>query len=172
MSAFSLTGSVRTCTVDQGWANKVQSDRFQNPNSLVCPVWNGMDTYGRYVNPDSFYTKSAGCYSADDRVLVENNQRPKYFEYVALDASGINDENYNTQNAALNKIALDDTLKKITGSIGLGNYNGTVTTGCHRTYGSDPLDVLNVQARQQHIENFANMANAKREHINNASRTK
>ncbi len=90
--SLSLQGSVRTCKVDQAWANKVQSDRFENPNLLVCPIWDGMDQYGRYVNPDSFYTKTAGCSSAEDRVYVENDQRPKYFEYVTLDAAGINDE--------------------------------------------------------------------------------
>lgn len=90
--SLSLQGSVRTCKVDQGWANKVQSDRFENPNLLVCPIWDGMDQYGRYVNPDSFYTKAPGCSSAEDRVYVENDQRPKYFEYVTLDAAGINDE--------------------------------------------------------------------------------
>lgn len=106
--SLSLQGSVRTCKVDQGWANKVQSDRFENPNLLVCPIWDGMDQYGRYVNPDSFYTKAAGCSSAEDRVYVENDQRPKYFEYVTLDAAGINDEiknsdgNLHVINSAIN----------------------------------------------------------------------
>lgn len=90
--SLSLQGSVRTCKVDQAWANKVQSDRFENPNLLLCPIWDGQDMYGRYVNPDSFYTKAPGCASAEDRVFVENDQRPKYFEYVSLDAAGLNNE--------------------------------------------------------------------------------
>ena len=72
MSALSLEASIRTCKVDTGWANKMESDRFLNPNLMVCPVWNGFDTAGRMVAPDSFWTKNAGCNSAEDRVVVEN----------------------------------------------------------------------------------------------------
>ena len=88
--SISLLGSINVCKVNTGWANKIQSDRFENPNNMLCPLWNGQDTYGRFVSPDSFYTKAAGCASAEDRVLVENFQRPKYMEFVALDAAGFN----------------------------------------------------------------------------------
>ena len=87
--SISLESAIRTCKVDTGWSNKVQSDRFLNPNNMVCPVWNGLDTSGRYVTPDSFYTKNAGCNSALDRVYVENNQRPQYMEYINLSANGL-----------------------------------------------------------------------------------
>ena len=87
--SISLESAIRTCKVDTGWANKVESDRFLNPNNMVCPVWNGVDTTGRRVSPDSFYTKNAGCNSAEDRVVVENNLRPQYAEYINLSANGI-----------------------------------------------------------------------------------
>ena len=90
MSSISLEASIRTCKVDTAYANKVQSDRFLNPENMVCPVWNGMDSAGRSVCPDSFVTKRAGCNSAEDRVVVENNQRPQYAEYINLSAQGIN----------------------------------------------------------------------------------
>ena len=32
MSLISLEGSVRTCKVNTAWANRIQSDRFENPN--------------------------------------------------------------------------------------------------------------------------------------------
>lgn len=86
---MSLEGSIRTCRVDSSWANKLQSDRFMNPNEMLCPVWGGVDTSGRAVCSDSFYTKTPGCSSAADRVLVENALRPQYIEYVTLDAQGI-----------------------------------------------------------------------------------
>ena len=86
---LSLNGALRTCKVNTGWANRLQSDRFENPNLMVCPTWNGMDNAGRPVTADSFNTKRAGCNSADDRVSVENNLRPQYMEYISLDASGI-----------------------------------------------------------------------------------
>ena len=85
---FSLTGAVQTCSVNTGWANKLWSDRYENPDNTLCPVWNGLDTFGRIVAFDSFYTKAPGCQSAEDRVVVENQQRPRYFEFVTLDAQG------------------------------------------------------------------------------------
>jgi hypothetical protein len=94
MSSLSLEAAIRTCKVDSGWANRVQSDRFLNPTNMVCPVWNGMDTAGREVCPDSFVTKTAGCNSAEDRVLVENDQRPQYMEYVNLSAQGFGSDLY------------------------------------------------------------------------------
>lgn len=83
-----LLGTVSGVVVNTGYANKLWSDRYENPNNTLCPLWNGLDQYGRVVCPDSYYTKSPGCESALDRVVVENNQRPQYFEYIALDASG------------------------------------------------------------------------------------
>ena len=85
---ISLQGSLQTCKVNTGYANKIQSDRFENPDNLLCPIWNGKDNFGRVVCYDSYVTKSAGCSSALDRVVVENVLRPQYIEYVALDASG------------------------------------------------------------------------------------
>jgi hypothetical protein len=89
MANISLESSIRTCKVDTSWANKLESDRFLNPNMMVCPTWNGHDTAGRPVCFDSFMTKRAGCHSAADRITVENAQRPQYIEYVNLDAGGI-----------------------------------------------------------------------------------
>ena len=85
---ISLQGSLQTCKVNTGYANKIQSDRYENPNNLLCHVWNGHDHAGRAVSFDSFYTKAPGCSSSLDRVVVENYLRPTYVDYVALDAQG------------------------------------------------------------------------------------
>lgn len=69
--SISLLGSINVCKVNTGYADKIQSDRFENPDAMTCPLWNGQDSFGRYVHPDSFYTKNGGCNSADDRVSVE-----------------------------------------------------------------------------------------------------
>ena len=58
MASISLEAAIRTCKVDTAYANKVQSDRFLSPSLLMCPVWNGVDTTGRQVCPDSFYNNS------------------------------------------------------------------------------------------------------------------
>jgi hypothetical protein len=88
MSNLSLEASVRTCKVNTGWANRIQSDRFTNTNLLMCPVWNQRDLTGRKVCEDSFWTKREGCNSPLDRINVENDQRPQYSEYITLDTSG------------------------------------------------------------------------------------
>jgi len=86
--SISLTSSIQSCTVNTGYANKLQSDRTENPNAVMCPMWDGRDTYGRAVCGDSYYTKNAGCNSALDRVAVENFLRPSYAEFIALDVAG------------------------------------------------------------------------------------
>lgn len=86
---ISLQSSVRTCKVQTGWHDKLASDRFLNPNLMVCSQWSGVDTSGRTVCADSYYTKTPGCNSAADRVLVENALRPQYISYVTLSAEGI-----------------------------------------------------------------------------------
>ena len=88
MSNISLEAAVRTCKVSTGWAPRIQSDRFQNTNLMMCPVWNERDLTGRKVCEDSFYTKREGCNTALDRINVENDQRPQYAEYITLDTAG------------------------------------------------------------------------------------
>ena len=120
--ALSLEKSVRTCNVNVGEASRIQSDRFENPSNMVCVVWNGLDLVGREVSPDSFYTKTAGCNSAEDRVMVENAQRPQYMSYITLNAGGIEGDMYgNNVSAKRNSQAatqFDQNRNKLTGQYG------------------------------------------------------
>ena len=130
--SLSLESSIRTCKVDTAYANKVESDRFLNPSNMVCPIWNGVDTSGRTVCPDSFWTKRAGCNSAEDRVVVENNQRPQYMEYINLSASGIDGAMYGnnmpwTEAGKTNQILRD--TNKITGNFG-SQFGANVYPAC------------------------------------------
>lgn len=103
---LSLQASIRTCNIDPAYASRVQSDRFLNPGNMVCPIWNGYDNVGRSACAASFNTKNAGCNSAEDRVFVENYQRPQYVEYVNLNRGGINGEFYGpTPPSAINNVA-------------------------------------------------------------------
>jgi hypothetical protein len=120
---ISLEKSVRTCSVNTGEATRIQSDRFFNPNNMVCIPWNGINNKGQEVSPDSFYTKTAGCDSAEDRVLVENSQRPKYFNYVTLGAQGVQGDIYGRSTSdnfrdAMGRKAFDDSRNQITGNFG------------------------------------------------------
>ena len=131
---LSLNGALRTCKVNTGWANRLESDRFQNPNLMVCPTWNGMDNAGRPVTADSFNTKRRGCNSADDRVAVENNLRPQYMEYISLDASGITAPLYGSTNmltsdANIQRRTIQD-VDTITGRFGNSSYPNKMQSTC------------------------------------------
>ena len=120
--AISLEKSVRTCSVNVGEANRIQSDRFFNPNLMVCVPWTGLDNTGREVSPDSFYTKTPGCDSAEDRVMVENSLRPSYYSYVTLGAQGVQGQLYGNTDAQVNTASrynFDKSRDKITGNFGL-----------------------------------------------------
>lgn len=134
MASISLEKSIRTCKVDPGWASRMQSDRFLNPAQMMCPLWNGVDTTGREVSPDSFYTKNAGCNSAEDRIAVENAvSRPQYMEYVNLSANGISGGIFGDTMPWQNIGETEDQLRAInnvTGNFGL-QFSAQVNPGCN-----------------------------------------
>ena len=153
--SISLESSLKTCKIDTAYANKVQSDRFLNPSNMVCPIWTGYDLTGRSAAPDSFYTKSAGCNSAVDRVLVENNQRPQYAEYINLSASGINASVYGDYQNTMPFVEAGDTNKNlrnipnITGQFGQ-NFQASVYPGCNAyPYNQGMQQIKNPVAPQQ-----------------------
>lgn len=130
---ISINGSVRTCKVETGYADKIQSARFQQTDLMVCPNWQGTDNTGRFVSPDSFVTKTAGCNLPMDRVAVENFLRPDYMTYINLDASGFKADLYGESctDAATNMECYEayvrdyqiEQTRKITGNFG-GVANG------------------------------------------------
>lgn len=133
MASLSLEASVRTCSVNTGEANRIQSDRFFNPKNMVCIPWNGINNKGQSVCPDSYYTKTPGCTSAEDRVEVENAQRPKYINYVTLGAQGIDGHIYGNETAQANSMArqhFDSQRNDHTGNFGLQWSANTDYTGC------------------------------------------
>lgn len=165
MSAISLEAALRTCKVDTGWANKIESDRFLNPNNMMCPIWNGVDTAGRAACPDSFWTKRAGCNSATDRIVVENNvSRPQYMEYINLSANGIAGNIYgdtmawNKSGAATKDIR---NIDNITGRFGLvTDYRANVYPSCdiypyQQAMAQEQQANRNGQAMQMGYESYA-----------------
>jgi hypothetical protein len=80
-----------------------------------------MNNKGQEVSPDSWWTKTAGCDSAEDRVMVENAQRPKYMNYVTLGAAGIDGHIYGNvaeTYEAVGRTAFDKSRDKLTGNFG------------------------------------------------------
>lgn len=149
--SLSLEKSVRTCKVDTGYAGNIESQRFLNPNYMVCPIWTGFDNTGRLVCPDSFYTKSRGCNSALDRVAVENAvSRPQYNELISLDVAGLNGNIYgNTtpyQNSAYRTKDLQN-LNNITGNFGK-DFGAFVYPPCGRNAYQNGMAQEKAAARQ------------------------
>lgn len=134
---ISLQGALRTCKVDQGWAARVESDRFLNPELALCPVWTGVDSLGRQVCPFSYNTKNAGCNSASDIVSVENDQRPRYVEYVTLNARGFLNEQPNPTLHLANKAAVGEAVYndyyKIGGNFGESNIRASTYPNCNQS---------------------------------------
>ena len=167
----SMEAAIRTCKVDTAWADKIESDRFLNPANMVCPLWDGVDTAGRPVCPDSFMTKRAGCNSAEDRVVVENSvTRPQYMEFINLNALGIDGQVYeNTE--AYNNVAQTSAhlhnMANITGQFGNSFNAGTaqIYPPCQGSGRSGPATAYQqgmnqVAARQgAQVENYHRHAN-------------
>jgi hypothetical protein len=121
MSSLSLDASIRTCKVETGQASRVLSDRFLNPNNMVCIPWNGFNSKGQSICQDSFQTKTPGCNSADDRVAVENSLRPQYADYINLNVAGLQGNIYGNTSAweksgSANKY--QDSRNQISGNFG------------------------------------------------------
>ena len=162
MSSLSLEASIRTCKVDTGWANRIQSDRFENPNIMSCPTWTGFDLAGREVTPDSFMTKTAGCNDPEDRVLVENALRPQYMEYIALNANGLRGDIYAGQEEFVNtsafqaSVAASQDLHETylqTGQFGENSNRGQIAPTCLGTSDPTALKLSQYQMAQQAQEN-------------------
>lgn len=152
--SISLEKSVRTCSVNVGEANRLQSDREFNPSIQVCIPWNGMNEKGQEVCPDSFFTKTPGCDSAEDRVMVENAQRPKYMNYVTLGAQGIAGHIYGNEAAqreALGRTKFDQSRNKITGNFGLQFGSDVRYTSCSVDAYERNMAQMNQQLRQQNF---------------------
>ncbi len=154
-SMMSLQASVRSCDVNVGEASRIQSDRFLNPSNMVCIPWNGINNKGQEVSPDTFWTKTAGCDSAEDRIMVENAQRPKYMNYVTLGAAGIEGHIYGNVEATVNsamRTSFDQSRNAITGNFGKQFGSDVRTDGCS----INAYERAMAQLQQQRIaENFA-----------------
>jgi hypothetical protein len=121
--SISLNSSVRTCKVQPGYAPNIESDRYLNPDTRVCYQWNGFNSAGQEVCPDSWNTKAAGCNSAIDRVDVESYLRPNYSAYINFNMEGIQGDLYSKGNpTAWSKSgsanSWDQSRYAVTGSFG------------------------------------------------------
>lgn len=132
MSSLSLDASIRTCKVETGEANRIESDRFLNPHNMVCIPWNHQNSKGQTVCRDSYYTKTPGCNSALDRVSVESALRPDYAAYINLNMAGLQGDIYGNQIAwdkSGSANSWEQSRNKITGNFG-GQFQATNYQSC------------------------------------------
>ena len=161
MANISLTGSIKSCRLDgDAWSSRLQSDRFLNPAEMLCPVWNNVDTSGRPACEQSYNTKYAGCNSARDRIDVENDLRPKYFEYVTLDAAGLSGNSCSdgsmNADAACNAKGQRDA-HQYTGQFGnASGFQGLIQPNCQSC--RNPKDRMGYVATQQRQNQWVNQA--------------
>ncbi len=58
----SLESSIRTCKVNTGNADRIESDRFLGFQiKMMCPPFLGTDLTGRAICPEFFYDKIDWC---------------------------------------------------------------------------------------------------------------
>lgn len=162
---LSLESAIRTCKIDVGYANKMYSDRYLNPTQMVCPIWNGYDNTGRPVCSDTFMTKTGGCNSAEDRIMVENNvSRPRYFEYITLNPAGLAGNLYgdtpqtSTQWDMMKAKNDMQNINGYTGNFGI-QFGSVVRSGCggdaySRAMGYDQTALRNAQMLSSAYNSF------------------
>lgn len=88
--SVSIYNNIRSSKVSVGNVNQYQSMRTFDDSAQVCPARANVSDSGVVgVARDSIQSYAPGCFSALDRMTVENVQRPHYSTY--LNATAIND---------------------------------------------------------------------------------
>lgn len=96
----SIYDALRGNKVVTGGAAMYQGMRTFDESAQVCPTRANVSDYGiADVARDSINTYAPGCFSALDRVTVENVLRPRYAVYLnasAIADPGVGDDDYST----------------------------------------------------------------------------
>lgn len=182
MALTFIKNSIPIGNVQVGNDNKIQTNRFQNPEYQMCPIWNGHDLAGRAVCIDSFYTKYAGCNSPLDRIKVENFLRPAYMNFVTQSASGIAgvEADFGSNMDATNSAALSvDRLNKQarTGQFGIVSPGESISrnAGVQDVRASNAFqnsqDQAALRAQQQRHAQALGIGNASQTRINRSGAT-
>jgi hypothetical protein len=131
MGDVSIYNSIRSSKVTTGNAMQYAGMRTFDESAQVCPTRSNVSDFGVVgVARDSLNTYAPGCFSALNRMTVENIQRPRYSTYLnasAINSPGIGDDDmsvadgqyggskpyYDTQlgNQYIRQVAPDDQLR-------------------------------------------------------------
>lgn len=96
MGDVSIYNSIRSAKVTTGNAWQYQGMRTFDDSAQVCPARANVSDFGVIgVARDSINSYAPGCFSALNRMTVENVQRPRYSTYLnasAINSPGIGDD--------------------------------------------------------------------------------
>lgn len=96
MGDISIYNSIRSSKVTTGNAWQYQGMRTFDDSAQVCPVRANVSDFGVVgVARDTLNSYAPGCFSALNRMTVENVQRPRYSTYLnasAINSPGIGDD--------------------------------------------------------------------------------
>jgi len=93
MASYSLLNTIEGQKVEAGEATAYHSLRWTDLDHQVCPKRDMYDIAGRGpLCADSLFAGTNGCVPAVQRINSENDNRPKYFEYIRRsDMERVND---------------------------------------------------------------------------------
>jgi len=95
MSSYSLLKTIHGTKTESGEANAYHSSRWSDLDQNFCPKRGMYDIVGRGpLCADSLFAGSNGCVPATQRINAENDNRPKYGEYIARVGSALSGDPY------------------------------------------------------------------------------
>lgn len=75
--------------VNTGMADRFFSERILDPNEMVCPIPNNVDSLGRDSDKYALKNVAAGCSDPSERVNVEIENRSNFYSSSTLNAQGV-----------------------------------------------------------------------------------
>lgn len=122
MPSYSLLKTIQGVKAEPGYANSQHSKRWTDLEHNLCPKRDMYDITGRGpLCADSLFAGSNGCVPVMQRVNAENDNRPKWSEYIARSGAAIAGDLYTSSSE------LSQTIRQTqrpTG--GFGNISGAI----------------------------------------------
>ena len=98
MSSYSLLNTIEGQKVEAGEANAYHTLRWTSIDHQVCPKRDMYDITGRGpLCADSLFTGTNGCVPVVQRINAENNNRPKYGEYISRVGEALSGDRYESR---------------------------------------------------------------------------
>lgn len=125
MSSNSLLKTIHGLKVEAGEANAYHSMRWVDLDHKLCPKRDMYDIAGRGpLCADSLFAGSNGCVPAIQRINAENDNRPKYGEYIPRVGAALSGDSYESKT----EYAATIRQQQQAGLYGFGNIGSAIKT--------------------------------------------